>query len=204
MLQDLRFAVRSLVRARGFSIAAVLTLALGIGANTVVYGVMNGLVLRPLPFGDRGDRLVTLHSTHPTQAQDWDDSDVSYPDLLDIRAGSRTLAAVEGVINRNLSLSAEDETERVVAPRSPLACSRCSVFARRWGGTSWKRTELNRAARASRSSATISGSACMRPTRPSWDARCRSTHGWSPSSASCLRGFRSPRATTSGSLIDRR
>ena len=76
MLQDLRFAVRSLVRARGFSIAAVLTLALGIGANTVVYGVMNGLVLRPLPFGDRGDRLVTLHSTHPTQAQDWDDSDV--------------------------------------------------------------------------------------------------------------------------------
>ena len=115
MLQDLRFAVRSLVRARGFSIAAVLTLALGIGANTVVYGVMNGLVLRPLPFGDRGDRLVTLHSTHPTQAQDWDDSDVSYPDLLDIRAGSRTLAAVEGVINRNLSLSAEDETERVVA-----------------------------------------------------------------------------------------
>jgi putative ABC transport system permease protein len=114
MLQDLRFAMRSLVRARGFSIAAVLTLALGIGANTIVYGVVNGLILRPLPFGDRSDRLVTLHSTHPTQAQDWDDSDVSYPDLLDIRAGSRTLAAVEGVVNRNLSLSAEDRTERVV------------------------------------------------------------------------------------------
>jgi len=114
MLQDLRFAMRSLVRARGFSIAAVLTLAVGIGANTIVYGVVNGLVLRPLPFGDRGDRLVTLHSTHPTQAQDWDDSDVSYPDLLDIRAGARSLDAVEGLINRNLSLSAEDATERVV------------------------------------------------------------------------------------------
>ena len=114
MLQDFRFALRSLIRAKGFSIAAVLTLALGIGANTVVYGVMNGLVLRPLPFGDRGERLVTLHSTHPTQAQDWDDSDVSYPDLLDIRAGSRTLSAVEGLINRNLSLSSTDNTERVV------------------------------------------------------------------------------------------
>src|SRR5687768_3194610 len=101
MLQDLRFAMRSLIRARGFSIAAVLTLAVGIGANTIVYGVVNGLVLRPLPFGDRGDRLVTLHSTHPTQAQDWDDSDVSYPDLLDIRAGARSLEAVEGLINRN-------------------------------------------------------------------------------------------------------
>jgi putative ABC transport system permease protein len=114
MLQDLRFALRSLAHARGFSIAAVLTLALGIGANTVVYGVMNGLVLRPLPFGDRGDRLVTLHSTHPTQAQDWDDSDVSYPDLLDLRAESRTLSAVEGLIGRNLSLSSTDDTERVI------------------------------------------------------------------------------------------
>jgi predicted permease len=114
MLQDLRVAIRSLVGARGFSVAAILTLGIGIGANTIVYGVMNGLVLRPLPFGERSQRLVTLHSTHPTQPQDWDDSDVSYPDLLDTREGSRTLAAVEGVLNRNLSLSALDETERVI------------------------------------------------------------------------------------------
>jgi predicted permease len=113
MIQDLRFAIRSLARARGFFVAAVLTLALGVGANTIVYAIVNGSIIRPLPFGERSARLITVHSTHPTQAQDWDDSDVSYPDLIDLRERVRMLEGLEGVLNRNLSLTATETTERV-------------------------------------------------------------------------------------------
>ena len=113
MIQDLRFAIRSLSRARGFFVAAVLTLALGVGANTIVYAIVNGSIIRPLPFGERSTRLITVHSTHPTQSQDWDDADLSYPDLFDLRERAQTLDGLEGVLNRNLSLTATDTTERV-------------------------------------------------------------------------------------------
>jgi predicted permease len=114
MLRDLLAALRGLVRARGLSAAAVATLALGVGATTLVWGVVDGLVLRPLPFGDRTERLVSLHSTHPTQSQDWDDADVSYADLLDLREGSRSLEGVEGVLSRNFSLAGSGDAERVL------------------------------------------------------------------------------------------
>jgi predicted permease len=111
MLQDLRFAIRSLVRSRGFAAATVTTLALGIGANTVVYSVLDAMMLRPLPFGDRTDRLVTLHSTHPTQATDWDDSELSYPDLIDLRERAQRFEAVEGLIRRNVSAEAGERVQ---------------------------------------------------------------------------------------------
>lgn len=58
-LQDLTFAVRSLLRAPGFAVVTILTLALGIGANTAVFTIVNAVVLRPLPYPD-ADRLVML------------------------------------------------------------------------------------------------------------------------------------------------
>ena len=112
MLQDLRYAIRSLLRSRGFTAATLITLGLGIGANTIVYSVLDAMMLRPLPFGDRTGRLVTLHSTHPTQATDWDDSELSYPDLLDLREASRAFEAIEGILTRNVSVEAG---ERVLA-----------------------------------------------------------------------------------------
>lgn len=63
-LQDLRYAVRSLARHKGFAATAVASLALGIGANTAIFSVVSGLVLRPLPFAEP-DRLVQLHGKSP-------------------------------------------------------------------------------------------------------------------------------------------
>jgi predicted permease len=114
VLSDLRLAVRTLRKVPGFTTAAVLTLGLGIGAHTVVYAVVDAMVLRPLPFGDRNDRLVTVHSTHPTQAPDWDDADLSHADLVDLRDRSGSLEALEGVLHRNFSVATTEDAARVL------------------------------------------------------------------------------------------
>ena len=62
----------------------------GIGATTAVFSIVNALLLRPPPFGEKSERIVTLHSTHPTQARDWDDSPVSFAVSAAGRSAPRT------------------------------------------------------------------------------------------------------------------
>ncbi len=82
-VQDLRHATRLLVRNPGFSFAATLTLALGIGANTAIFTVVDAVLLRPLPYKDP-ERLVMLWETEPSAPQGL--FPVTWPDFVDWRA----------------------------------------------------------------------------------------------------------------------
>ncbi|HEX6835666.1 MAG TPA: ABC transporter permease, partial [Polyangia bacterium] len=86
--KDVRFALRMLRRTPGVAAAAVVALALGIGANTAIFSVVDGVLLRPLPYRD-SQALVTLSGLVPALEQR---SALSYPEFKDILAQSRTLA----------------------------------------------------------------------------------------------------------------
>ena len=88
MLSDMRFAVRTLRQSPGFTLSAVLALALGIGANTAVFSVVYAVLLKPLPYPEP-DRLVRLYEANP--ADGVDPGDVSAGTFMDWRARSRTL-----------------------------------------------------------------------------------------------------------------
>ena len=98
--QQLQYAFRSLRRAPGFTIVAALTLALGIGSATAVFGVLSAAFFRPLPYADP-DRLVAISETRRGE-----EISVSYPNLLDFRAESRSFSELAGFAGRAFSLGA--------------------------------------------------------------------------------------------------
>jgi predicted permease len=85
-LQDFRYAARSLRQRPGFAVVAVLTLALGIGATTVMFTLINGVLLKPLSYPDP-ERLVSLHGHTEKHGDQW----FSYPNFLDLKRDSRSL-----------------------------------------------------------------------------------------------------------------
>lgn len=107
--QDVGYALRQLRKAPGFTAAAVLTLALGIGANSAIFTVVDSVLLKPLQYPD-SDRLITLHVQRGKYGDNWG---FSYPDFLDCQRESRTLGPVAAWTYSGGTVSAPGEPEYV-------------------------------------------------------------------------------------------
>ena len=106
--QDVRYGARLLWKNPGFTIIAVLTLALGIGANAALFSVVNGVLLSPLPY-QQPERLVALYTSRAT----FDRGSISYPNFIDWRRGTRTFAQMAAYRSDDFNLTGQGEPERL-------------------------------------------------------------------------------------------
>ena len=109
LLQDLRYALRTLIRSPGYAAVALITLALGIGANTAIFSVVNAVILRPLPFPEP-DRLVRVYSVN--QGDLWT---ASPPDLVDWRQESEAIAEMGAYYFSGVALGGDEGAELLSA-----------------------------------------------------------------------------------------
>jgi predicted permease len=105
-IQDLRYGLRTLAKNPGFTAVAVLTLALGIGANTAIFSVVDAVLLRPLPYPE-SDRLFTVYQTLPQDPAQ--NTGVSYPNYLDWAQQNQVFESIAAVRGNSLALSGQGE-----------------------------------------------------------------------------------------------
>lgn len=108
LARDLRFSLRTLTRNPGFTSVAVLTLALGIGVNSAMFSVVQGVILDPLPF-PHSDRLVFLWQNRPGVPQ----LEVSYPNFEDWERTSRSFDSMSGIVFHNFDLTSPGHAEHL-------------------------------------------------------------------------------------------
>ena len=106
--QDIRHGARSLWKAPGFAVISVLTLALGIGANTAMFSIVNGVLLRPLPYNEP-DRLLYLATSMPQ----FPEASISYPNFLDWQQRSRSFEGMATYREDNFNLTGQSSPERL-------------------------------------------------------------------------------------------
>ena len=112
MIPELRFAIRALARSRGFAMAAIGVLALGIGAAATVFSVVDAIQIRPLPFPE-ANRLAVIYATQPSRGVRR--GGASFPDLNDWRAQLPGFDGIFAFLGANVSLTGSGEAERVGA-----------------------------------------------------------------------------------------
>jgi putative ABC transport system permease protein len=112
MLQDVRYGLRVLTRRPAFTVVAVVTLALGIGANTAIFSVINAVMIRPLPY-PQPEQLVKVFQYAPTTEKGTLPTLWSYPRYEVLRDSVESLTAVAACNQSNLNLTGTDEPERL-------------------------------------------------------------------------------------------
>src|SRR5215467_15838421 len=112
IFKDIRFAARSLVKYPVFSVIAVITLALGIAANTAIFSVVNGVLLRPLPFPEP-ERLMVVNELNPQQSAE--PFELSYLNWLDLKQQNKSFEDIAGVTFSAYVMDLNGEAARVSA-----------------------------------------------------------------------------------------
>src|SRR6266513_6453824 len=107
LLKDIRYGVRGLVKRPGFTVVALVTLALGIGANTAIFSVLNAVVLRPLPYAEP-EQLVTVWETGPGN----DKRSVAPANFVDWRDQNTSFTSLAATFYGNFNLTSDGEPER--------------------------------------------------------------------------------------------
>src|SRR4051794_996489 len=107
-MQDLRYSIRTLLKSPGFTTIAVLCIAIGIGANTSIFSVVNAILLRPFPYADP-ERIVALHQIQPKSGID--EGGFSNLDYQDLRAQAAAFSAITAYTERSLTFSGDGEPE---------------------------------------------------------------------------------------------
>ena len=110
MIADFKYAIRLLVKTPAFTIIAVLAIALGIGASTTAFSIVNAVLLRPFPFMQNQDRLVFVTS-YQAKTPD-DDGELSFPDYLEIKKQATTLDGLGVWQNATFIITSGDTPER--------------------------------------------------------------------------------------------
>lgn len=119
LLRDLRYGARSLLKSPGFTLVAVIALALGIGANAAMFGIVNAVLLRPVPY-PQPDRVLKLYAS----GRNLDRSSVSYPNFLDWQRRGRSFERMAAYRTDNFNLTGQADPERL---RGAMASA--TVFA---------------------------------------------------------------------------
>jgi predicted permease len=110
LMQDLRFGLRMMAKSPGFAAVAILTLALGIGANTALFSIVNGVLLNPLPYPEP-EQLVTLAESKPN----FDSGSISFPNFRDWRKDNRTFSKMGIARGYSFNLTGTGDAEQVRA-----------------------------------------------------------------------------------------
>src|SRR6059036_167055 len=111
-MTDLHYAFRQLLKNPGFTAVAALTLALGIGANTAIFSVVNAVLLRPLPYKDP-DRLVHVHRMQPPIQR----APISRPDYFEWENQQEVFEGIAAFFYRTYNLTGVDQAERLTGAR---------------------------------------------------------------------------------------
>ena len=185
---DVRYALRNLRRNPGFTAVAVLALAVGIGANTAVFSIVNGVLLQSLPYKDPG-ALVLMFEKWPTGPVDkWE---FSAPDFEIVRGRARSFSGLAAYRSTTYELSGTMAPQRIIGTKISPELFDVLGVAPAFGRATARR-------RKSSFSATGCGRARSAATRESSVGRFRSTANPTPSSASCRNSSCFRRAVAAG------
>ena len=113
IIQDMRFALRLLVKQPSFTVTAIITLALGIGANTVIFSFVDSLFLHPFAFPDQ-ERIVTIWESKTKQNNQ--EVDIALANFVDWRSQNKSFQHIAAFTTDNFNLSGQGEPDQVQAP----------------------------------------------------------------------------------------